>query len=798
MKIAIVTPHPIPFAIGGAENLWWGLQSHIEQNTPHSCDIVALVSPEDTLDGLVASYKAFSQLDLSRYDCVISGKYPAWMVRHPNHVCYMLHRLRGLYDTYTGPGADAITSTRARRLVTWMRDMAGEGGAQDHVLPEFFARYKALRDSNVREDVFAFPGPLAREIVHFLDGIGLSPARIQRCAAISGTVARRRDYFPAGASVGTLYPPPHRADYRCGGQDTFFTSSRLDGPKRVDLIIEAMRFVRADIPLLIAGAGPDEARLKDLARDDPRIRFLGFVPDDAMPGLYADALAVPFVPRDEDYGLITVEAMRSGKPVVTVRDAGGPTEFVRNGETGFVTAATAEALGERLDYLANHREEARRMGEAAREAVAAVTWATVFNGLMQRPTASAKILRQRRLKLTIANTFPIYPPMGGGQARIFNLYKHMADVYDIDIVSLDNEPAAPREIAAGMVEVRIAKSGDHLRYERLLSQTVGDQPVGDIAAALACGLTPDFADALTSSCATSEVGIASHPYLVEPLKRALHNKPLWFEAHNVEADLKRDMLAAYPAGGRLLEAVHAVEGKAWRLASHVFACADRDLVRLREIYGPTRARLHEVPNGVALDEIPFTSPDERRRLQAQSGLAGRTTALFMGSWHQPNIDALQSILEVAEHVPAIRFVVLGSVCAPFKTSPLPGNVDLLGAVDAAVRNDLLAAAHVALNPMQSGSGTNLKMLDYFASGIPVISTAFGARGLRVEGGKHFVMQEDGDLGAALQRFASADRAGIDRTVLAARAQVEAHYSWETIARNFLHSLQAGHGLAKSA
>jgi len=362
---------------------------------------------------------------------------------------------------------------------------------------------------------------------------------------------------------------------------------------------------------------------------------------------------------------------------------------------------------------------------------------------------------------------------------------------------LDTEAAAPREIAPGMVEIRIGKSPKHLRYEQLLSQTVGNQPVGDIAAALVWGLTPDFGEALTHSCATSTAGIASHPYLMDALKQPLGNKPLWFEAQDVEADLKRGMLASYPAGERLLEVIQAAEGKVWRLATHVFACADRDLARLKAIYGPTRARLHEVPNGVALDETPFTAPDARRRLQSRVGLAGRITALFMGSWHQPNIEALEDILAAATSAPEIRFVVLGSVCWAVKDRPVPENVDLIGQVETQVRNDLLAAAHVALNPMRSGSGTNLKMLDYFASGIPVISTAFGARGLRVEEGKHLFIQETGDLHQALRQFAATEQLSVDRMVFAARALVEAQYSWETIARNFLRDLEAD-GAAKGS
>ncbi len=788
MKIAIVTPHPIPFAVGGAENLWWGLQAHIEQQTPHSCDIVSLISPEDTLDGLIASYKAFSQLDLTHYDCVISGKYPGWMVKHPNHVCYMLHRLRGLYDTYSGPGAEAISSSRARALVRWMEDVAGDQGASDQLLPEFFERYKTLRNSGISDDVFMFPGPLARAIVHFLDGIGLSRMRIQRYASNAGTVAKRVGYFPPGAQVTPLHHPPHRHDYRNGAQKYFFTSSRLDRPKRVDLIMEAMRFVKADLPLLIAGSGPDEDRLKDLARSDPRIRFLGFVADDEMPGLYANALAVPYVPRDEDYGLITVEAMRSGKPVVTVLDAGGPTEIVRDQVNGFVTEPNAQALGERLAWFAEHPQQAEEMGKAGRESVAHIAWDRVFRSLMERPQPAPKIILTRKPKLTVAATFPIFPPMGGGQARVFNLYRELADDFDVDLVTLHDEGAKPREIAPGVVEIRIAKSASHIRAEQLIAEAVGRQPVGDIACAFATDLTPEYAQALAYSCATSRAGIACHPYLVEPLQHALGTKPLWYEAQDVELDLKTRMLANFSAGPRLLSEIERVEKRAWRSASHVMGCASEDLARLTELYGPTRARLHLVPNGVALDEIAFTAPSKRRRLQARTGLTDTPVALFMGSWHQPNLEAVEDIIATARRFLNFRFIVLGSVCHPFAGRAVPANLDVLGQVDAQTRNDCLGAAHVALNPMRSGSGTNLKMLDYFAAGVPVISSKVGARGLAIQAGTHFIEHGTGELAEALSQFEAAPQDQLDQMVNAARTQVEERYSWDTIARNFLGDL----------
>ena len=791
MKIAIVTPHPVPFALGGAENLWWGLQDHFQRHTEHSCDIVALLSPEGSFWDLVESYEAFSQLDLSAYDCVISGKYPAWMVQHPNHICYMLHRLRGLYDTYV-PGANdqaLLNTPKLRPLMQWMNDTPG-GHPESEQIGELFHRLRMLREAELPDHVYAFPGPFSRAVIHFLDNAALSPQRIQRYAAISGTVRKRKAYFPTEAVVDVLYPPPHRDDYRCGDDRYLFTSSRLDRPKRVDLIVEAMQQVDADIPLLIAGTGPDEARLKALAGDDPRIRFLGFVSDDAMPALYADALAVPFVPYDEDYGLVTLEAMKSGKPVLTMSDTGGPCEFVRDGETGYVTAPSATALAERISDLVRDPQATRRMGETAAASVASVTWDAVATGLLQVARRGSPVRQMVRPKLTVATTFRVFPPMNGGQARVFHLYKNLAEIFDIDIVSMANatEPLTETEIAPGLIEICVPKSEAHAMAEHDMSDRIGHIPIGDVAAYTLVGLTPDYDDALELSAMTSTAVIACHPYMIQALKKAAPTKPLWYEAQDVELSLKTALFADSADREPLLAEVRAAEQRCWSSADRVFACARRDLAELETLYGPTRARLYEVPNGVALDEIPYTDLPTRRRLQHRTGLTGQQTAIFMGSWHGPNLEAVEDILRDAILAPATRFIVMGSVCEPFRTRLLPANVDLIGQVDVETRNGLLATADVALNPMRSGSGTNLKMLDYFAAGIPVISTLFGARGLTIAAGEDFIAAEDGGLADALAALAGLDEGQLSAMIGSARVLVEAHYSWKGIAERFAEEL----------
>ena len=77
MKIAIVAPSSVPFTIGGAENLYWGLQNFINEETQFQCELIKLPSREDDLFQIIDSYKAFSKLDLTYFDTLISTKYPS-------------------------------------------------------------------------------------------------------------------------------------------------------------------------------------------------------------------------------------------------------------------------------------------------------------------------------------------------------------------------------------------------------------------------------------------------------------------------------------------------------------------------------------------------------------------------------------------------------------------------------------------------------------------------------------------------------------------------------------------------
>jgi glycosyltransferase involved in cell wall biosynthesis len=379
-------------------------------------------------------------------------------------------------------------------------------------------------------------------------------------------------------------------------------------------------------------------------------------------------------------------------------------------------------------------------------------------------------------KLTVATTFGISPALGGGQKRVLGLYSALARLgVEVDVVALvaEGERGGARDLAPGLREITVPATPEHAGAQYELQRRAG-VPVADLAVALHHELTPAFGEALAASSADAAAVVACHPY-GQPAIAAACSAPLIYEAQDVEADLK----AAMYADQALNAAVREVEAACCAAADHVIVCAHEDGTRLAELYGLPSERAVVVPNGVDPDVVRFVDPTERAGHRARLGLDGTFQALFLGSWHEPNIVAVRDILTAAEEIPDARFLILGSAGRPFADAP--PNVDVCGVVDSGFVRDVLAFADAALNPMRFGSGTNLKMLDYALAGVPLVSSSCGARGLGFEPGGHYLAAEPEELARALAALRREDPATIAARVTAAHGRVRDHFAWPAIA-----------------
>lgn len=233
--------------------------------------------------------KIWESLDLSGYDVVISSS--GWfmcrgvIVEAPAvHICYIHHPPRNLYGYATGSDLAKYWPVRVYATII-----------------NFFLRH--------------YDFETAQRVNYFIANSYETARRVQKFYRRDSTV---------------IYPPVDMPTVKSKQKGDYFLSvGRLTYAKRVDLAIAACNKLRA--PLKIVGIGKEEAYLRSIAGST--IEFIGAVSDSKLAQLYVGAKALIFSALDEDLGMVPVEAMGYGVPVIALAQ-GGVLETVIDGKTG--------------------------------------------------------------------------------------------------------------------------------------------------------------------------------------------------------------------------------------------------------------------------------------------------------------------------------------------------------------------------------------------------------------------------------------------------------------------------------
>jgi glycosyltransferase involved in cell wall biosynthesis len=272
-------------------------------------------------------------------DIVIATNFPSYFVRHSRKVVWLFHQHRAGYELadeeWSDIGDDDESLEVQRTLAEWDSRALGEATA-------LFATSQNVAD---------------------------------RLARYNGLKAK------------ALYHPPPLHDRLHPGPlgDYVFCPTRLERNKRPDRAVDVAIHSSTGVRVVIAGSGSLHGQLLKRAaegRAAQRVELLGFISDERLLELYANALAVVYAPQDEDYGYVTLQAFLAAKPVITAKDSGGVLEFVEDGVSGLVTDGSPEALGDAADRLASDPQLARRLGDAGRARVKDFDWTHVVEQLV--------------------------------------------------------------------------------------------------------------------------------------------------------------------------------------------------------------------------------------------------------------------------------------------------------------------------------------------------------------------------------------------------------------------------------
>lgn len=248
---------------------------------------------------------ALEQLDLRNYDLVISSESgPAkGVITSPDtiHICYCHTPMRYVWDMY--------------------QDYLKNAGHITRLLMPPLIHYLRLWDYS-------------------------TASRVDRFIANSGHVAKRiQKHYRRDATV--IYPPVDTAAFTQSAtpEDFYLIVGQLVGYKRTDLAVEA--FNHTGKTLIIIGDGEQFNQLRAQAK--PNVKVIGRQPFSVIRDHYAKCKALIF-PGEEDFGIVPVEAMASGRPVIAYRK-GGACETILEGVTGlFFEQQTSEALIQSIEY----------------------------------------------------------------------------------------------------------------------------------------------------------------------------------------------------------------------------------------------------------------------------------------------------------------------------------------------------------------------------------------------------------------------------------------------------------------
>lgn len=163
-----------------------------------------------------------------------------------------------------------------------------------------------------------------------------------------------------------IYPSfdPKGFKYKYVG-DFYLSVSRLHEEKRVELIAKSFTEM-PDKKLVIVGDGPEKDKILHVIEGHDNITYQQNCSDDELHELYAKCLATIYIPMDEDYGLIPLESMASGKPCIGANE-GGLRETIINNKTGLLINADKESIKKAVQLMS--KIKAQKMKDACLQRV---------------------------------------------------------------------------------------------------------------------------------------------------------------------------------------------------------------------------------------------------------------------------------------------------------------------------------------------------------------------------------------------------------------------------------------------
>lgn len=387
--------------------------------------------------------------------------------------------------------------------------------------------------------------------------------------------------------------------------------------------------------------------------------------------------------------------------------------------------------------------------------------------------------------LTAVNHYCLFPFNHGGSLGIRGLYKALSEWFDINIVTFSVPNCYPKELYINkhvkVINIVLPEKLAELQNEMYKEYGMKPDTIIDSSSTVLryYHKFPEIVEEIKKIAEKSEIVLAEHVFTWYLIKQACPDKHLWYRANNVEYDYKIDTWGKIGSPKDLLQEVYDVERECCMNAEKILAVSSLEIDRFMSLYHipeNMRYKFMDIHSGYDIDNLDAVLPSARDKQSDNYEYMG----IFVASDAPHQRQAAEHCIRIAKECPNIEIVLIGSIGKAYIDKNLPKNVLLTGVVTEEEKRRYLKSCDFALNIMEDGAGINVKMFEYFAFGIPVIATPYGARGIEVENGKTIILTDGENLIQEVKKFCEMTIEEKDKIASNALQMLKDKYSWRSI------------------
>lgn len=302
-----------------------------------------------------------------------------------------------------------------------------------------------------------------------------------------------------------------------------------------------------------------------------------------------------------------------------------------------------------------------------------------------------------------------YPPKSGGEERLYNIYSSLSKNFKVKLITFtypNSENVVERvNHNENFMEIRIPKTKVSAVFHHFVNRCSDIKECSAVVTSIESRFNKNFKEVIKTEIGSVDIVIFVYPFLYTVPERLLKNKKIVYESHNLEYELMKDAFSGSTLGKFLLDYVFRLEKSLSARSDCIFTVSEENKTQLASLYKVDPGKIYLSPNGVnpgiynnlyndfikekfqeenVQKEVVKTQTSRRQFFEQSSeelydkfsSLKTQKICAFIGSYHSPNIEAIENIQKIALKMPDTIFLVAGNASQYFIDSGLVEKTDL--------------------------------------------------------------------------------------------------------------------------